>query len=126
MIFFSEQKEYTAQIFKYFKEAILTDIGLNATSNFCPLSAKATENQAACTQIFATVIGVLRKDVSMPIVSSESFLDEIIGEALKSTCQAQVVSFLRIVASIINKWKDGKAILIARFALYILLMSLVL
>lgn len=108
--FFSEQEEYIAQIFKYFKETNISDFGFNATSDYCPLSAEASENQAICTQIFATIIGVIRKDVSLPIASTASFLDEIISEALKSTFQAQILSFSRIIASIINKWKDGKVI----------------
>jgi hypothetical protein len=110
LIIRSEQQDYAAQTFKYFREANLDDLGLNATPDFCPLSANASENQAACTQIFATVVGVLRKDVCLPIISSETFLDEMVGEALKSNCQAQIVSFSRIIASVINKWKDGNAI----------------
>ena len=94
-------------MFKYFKDNDLSHLGLTATPGFCPLAAQASNAQAACTQLFATVISSFRKNVSMPIESNESFLDNIVGEALKSTHQAQIIAFSRIIASVINKWKDG-------------------
>lgn len=42
----------------------------------------------------------------MPIQSNESFLDNIVSEALTSTHEKQILAFSRIIASIINKWKD--------------------
>lgn len=97
-------------MFKYFKDLDLSHLGLTATPGFCPLSAQASNAQAACTQIFATVISSFRKNVSMPIESNESFLDDIVAEALRSTHQAQIIAFSRIIASVINKWKDGMLI----------------
>lgn len=45
----------------------------------------------------------------MPIQSNESFLDDIVTEALKSTHEKQILAFSRIIASVINKWKDDDA-----------------
>lgn len=42
----------------------------------------------------------------MPIQSNELFLDNIVSEALKSTHEKQILAFSRVIASIINKWKD--------------------
>ncbi|CAO0790536.1 unnamed protein product [Mucor circinelloides] len=102
----SEQEEYATQAFRYFKEKDLDTLGLKATPNFCPLSAQASKAQAACTQLFATVVASLRKNATVPIQSNESFLDDIVSEALKSTHEKQILAFSRIIASIINKWKD--------------------
>ncbi|KAL7335341.1 hypothetical protein PS15p_200831 [Mucor circinelloides] len=102
----SEQEEYATQAFRYFKEKDLDALGLKATPNFCPLSAQASKAQAACTQLFATVVASLRKNATMPIQSNESFLDNIVSEALTSTHEKQILAFSRIIASIINKWKD--------------------
>lgn len=33
-------------------------------------------------------------------------MDDIVGEALKSTHEKQILAFSRIIASVINKWKD--------------------
>jgi hypothetical protein len=107
-LIYSEQQEYVTRMFKLFKENDLSDLEISSNEVFCPLSAEAPEAQAVCTEIFSTVISALRKDVVLPNDSTESFLNQIIGEALKSTNQAQVVSLSRTVASIINKWKDGK------------------
>lgn len=95
-------------MFKLFKERNLEIIEIHSSSTFCPILADSPESQTPCTQIFSTIISALRKDVVLPIESAESFLDDIVGEALKSTNQAQVTSLSRIIASIINKWKDGK------------------
>ncbi|EPB91135.1 hypothetical protein HMPREF1544_02015 [Mucor circinelloides 1006PhL] len=102
----SYQQEYATQAFRYFKEKDLDTLGLKATPNFCPLSAQASKAQAACTQLFATVVASLRKNATVPIQSNESFLDNIVSEALKSTHEKQILAFSRIIASIINKWKD--------------------
>ncbi|KAK4518028.1 Sorting nexin, cytoplasm-to-vacuole targeting pathway/endosomal sorting [Mucor velutinosus] len=102
----SEQEKYAVQAFSYFKDLDLNPLGLKAAPTFCPLSAQASKPQAACTQLFATVIASFRKNVTLPIQSNESFLDEIVGEALKSTHEKQILAFSRIIASVINKWKD--------------------
>ena len=52
------------------------------------------------------MIASFRKSATLPIQSNESFLDDIVGEALKSTHDKQILAFSRIVASVINKWKD--------------------
>ncbi|KAL9549495.1 hypothetical protein MBANPS3_005181 [Mucor bainieri] len=102
----SEQEEYATQAFRYFKDLDLTPLGLKTASTFRPLSAQASEAQAACTQLFATVIASFRKSVVLPIQSNQSFLDDIVGEALGSMHEKQLLAFSRIIASIINKWKD--------------------
>ncbi|KAI9483867.1 MAG: Dos2-interacting transcription regulator of RNA-Pol-II-domain-containing protein [Benjaminiella poitrasii] len=110
-----EQKEFIALILKYFKTTDLTDLGLRATSDFHPLLSCASEPQAACTQLFATVISACRKDVasptedpSAPVNNSTytSFVNQVLEEALKSTRQAQIVSFSRMIASVLNKRKN--------------------
>ncbi|CAO3632451.1 unnamed protein product [Mucor fragilis] len=102
----SEQEEYAVQAFRYFKDLDLAPLCLQATPAFCPLSAQASKAQAACTQLFATVIASFRKNAALPIQSNEAFLDDIVGEALKSTHEKQILAFSRIIASVINKWKD--------------------
>lgn len=103
----SEQQDYVTRMFKLFKEGDLLNYNIPPNHSFRPLSAVAPEAQAACTQIFSTVVSALRKDVALPVDSIETFLDEIIGEALKSMNQAQVTSLSRVVASVANKWNEG-------------------
>jgi hypothetical protein len=83
-------------------------LGLLATPNFHPLASNAPEEQIACTQIYATVMSGFRKDAKMPAGSVQSFLESLLDRALKSDSQEQVVSFSRIIASLINKHKLGK------------------
>ncbi|KAI8092106.1 Dos2-interacting transcription regulator of RNA-Pol-II-domain-containing protein [Thamnidium elegans] len=101
-----EQQEYVIQMFKLFKENDLKVLQIESDAKFCPLSSDAPECQAVCTQIFSTIISTLRKDVALPIESTESFLDYLVAESLKSSNEAQIASLSRITASIINKWKD--------------------
>lgn len=96
-------------MFKLFKDGNLEVLKSSSSARFCPLLAGAPESQTLCTQIFSTMISVLRKDVILPVESTQSFLDEIVSEALKSQNQAQVTSLSRIIASITNKWKDGNS-----------------
>ncbi|KAG2213941.1 hypothetical protein INT47_001210 [Mucor saturninus] len=105
----SEQHDYISTMFKIFKEGNLQILDIHSGATFCPLLANAPESQIPCTQIFGTMICALRKDVVLPIQSTESFLDELVGEALKSQNETQVISLSRMIASIINKWKDEEA-----------------
>lgn len=73
-----------------------------------PPSSNATQALAACTQIFSTIVCSIRKDVELPVDTIEVFLDDVIRRALKASSQAQVTGLARVVASVINKWKDGK------------------
>lgn len=97
-------------MFKLFKEGDLQILDIHSGATFCPLLANAPESQIPCTQIFGTMICAIRKDVLLPIESTELFLNELVEEALKSQNETQVISLARIIASIINKWKDGKNI----------------
>ncbi|KAI8647563.1 RNAPII transcription regulator C-terminal-domain-containing protein [Parasitella parasitica] len=105
----SDQEDYAVKVFKYFKDLDLRHLGLDALPTFSPLSAQASKPRAASTQLFATVVSSFRKDVTMPVASNNAFLDEIVGQALISTNQPQILAFSRITASIINKWKDDEA-----------------
>jgi DNA repair/transcription protein MET18/MMS19 len=91
-----------------FKENDLSIVEVSDKSEFNPLSPNSAEALVACTQLFSTIVCSLRKDVKIPVESTELFLDEMVGKALKASNQAQVTSLSRIVASVINKWKDGK------------------
>ncbi|KAI7904266.1 Dos2-interacting transcription regulator of RNA-Pol-II-domain-containing protein [Cokeromyces recurvatus] len=111
-----EQQEYMSQFFNYFKEKGFQDFGLKVPADFCPFSACDSESQAACTQIFATIVCACRRDVLPPqLINNEatlhndpyiSFVDQIIKEALISSSQVQIISFSRMIASMINKRKD--------------------
>lgn len=105
--FFSEQQDYIVQMFKLFKDNDLAVLQIKSDTKFCPLLADAPDSQAVCTQIFSTIVSTLRKDVILPVESTESFLYDIVGESLKSSNEAQIASLSRITASLINKWKDG-------------------
>ncbi|RCH99505.1 hypothetical protein CU098_002625, partial [Rhizopus stolonifer] len=100
-----EQRSYVDKYFKHFKQENLFD-----KTDFCPLSSNAPEAQAACTQLFATIISSMRKDTSLPTESNQAFLDPMIEEALKSTFQTQIIAFCRIIASVINKWTQADAL----------------
>ncbi|KAI8354611.1 Dos2-interacting transcription regulator of RNA-Pol-II-domain-containing protein [Choanephora cucurbitarum] len=103
-----EQKEYAIKIFKYFKDGDLSEFGMifNNDINFCPLSANTSNAQAACVPIFAAMISAVHSNELLPIESEARFLDFVVNEALRTTRETQLVSFCRILASILNKWKS--------------------
>ncbi|OBZ91052.1 MMS19 nucleotide excision repair [Choanephora cucurbitarum] len=103
-----EQKEYAIKIFKYFKDGDLSEFGMifNNDISFCPLNANTSNAQAACVPIFAAVVSAAHFNELLPIESDAYFLDFVVNEALRTTCEIQLVSFCRILASILNKWKN--------------------
>lgn len=111
LYFFSEQQEYIIPMFKLFKDGDLTVLQIKSDTKFCPLSQDAPECQVVCAQIFSTIVSALRKDVALPIESTENFLDYLVAESLNSSSDVQIASLSRITASIINKWKDGKKLI---------------
>lgn len=107
----SEQQEYIIPMFRLFKDGDLSVLQIESDTKFCPLSQDAPECQAVCTQIFSTIVSALRKDVALPAESTETFLDYMVTESVNSSSHVQIASLSRIVASIINKWKDGKKLI---------------
>lgn len=94
-------------MFKLFKENDLLTIGVSDNAKFDANSVNASDATAACTQIFSTIVCSLRKEVKIPMESNELFLNDVVERAVNNSHQPQVTSLARIVASVINKWKDG-------------------
>ena len=77
-----------------------------------PKFNKTTEDspevRSAITQIFSTIVCSIRKGVALPVKSTESFLDDLVERIMNNSNLNQVTSLSRVVASVINKWKEGK------------------
>lgn len=94
-------------MFKLFKENDLSTIDVSGNAKFDPNSVNASDATAACAQMFSTIVCSLRKEVKIPMESNESFLNDVVERAVNNSHQPQVTSLARIVASVINKWKEG-------------------
>lgn len=52
--------------------------------------------------------------VEFPVASLDAFLDSLVEIALMTDCKSQLESVVRMIGSLINKWRDGKTYIYIR------------
>ncbi|KAI9302458.1 Dos2-interacting transcription regulator of RNA-Pol-II-domain-containing protein [Cunninghamella echinulata] len=100
----SNQKDNLDKLFKIFVDGDTSAIGLESIE-FLPLNAASPDAQHSTILIFAAIVNSARRDVSLPVESIESFLDNLINLALTSSNTILLNSLVRIIGSVINKLK---------------------
>ncbi|KAI7849449.1 Dos2-interacting transcription regulator of RNA-Pol-II-domain-containing protein [Circinella umbellata] len=103
-----DQKLFVDRMFQLYLHGDLSQVNIQA-SGFEPFKDESSNAQKATTQLFAAVVAACRRDVSFPVASTEDFVTQLVEIALKSTDEIQQVSLVRMIGSLINKWRDATA-----------------
>ncbi|KAI8148945.1 Dos2-interacting transcription regulator of RNA-Pol-II-domain-containing protein [Fennellomyces sp. T-0311] len=102
------QKAYIDRMFQLYLHGDLSQANITA-SGFAPLKDESSAAQKSTTQLFAAAIAACRRDVSFPVASTEEFINQLADIALRSNNETQRLSLVRIIGSLINKWRDATA-----------------
>ncbi|KAI9275582.1 RNAPII transcription regulator C-terminal-domain-containing protein [Phascolomyces articulosus] len=102
------QKPFVDRMFKLYLHGDLSQLNIQG-SGFEPFKDEPSNVQKATTQLFAAVVAACRRDINFPVTSIEDFLTQLVDITLVSTDEIQQVSLVRIIGSLINKWRDAAA-----------------
>ncbi|KAI8099496.1 Dos2-interacting transcription regulator of RNA-Pol-II-domain-containing protein [Halteromyces radiatus] len=105
----SQQQVNVDKLFKLFLEGDISVIGLSAME-FAPLKANSSEAQHDTVQLFGAIVASSRKEVSLPVKSIQSFLDDLVSLTLSSGNTILQNSLVRIIGSVINKLKSDESL----------------
>ncbi|KAI7878974.1 hypothetical protein K492DRAFT_132041 [Lichtheimia hyalospora FSU 10163] len=105
----SAQKTHLDSMFKLYLEGDLAQIGISAGA-FQPFQAGSPDTQKDTSPLFAAVVAACRKDMVYPVSSMESFINQLIDIALDTTNESLHTSAVRMIGSIVNKWKDAQTL----------------
>lgn len=76
--------------------------------NFHPLDQDSPVEQASCITILAHTLAVVKRDVSLPVDDTLSFLQRIISLSERPKSTAHRFALLRIIGLLVNKWMAQK------------------
>ncbi|SAM02494.1 hypothetical protein [Absidia glauca] len=106
-----QQKVNIDKLFRLFVDGDLTTIGLLSESvEFAPLKSNAPDSQHTTGQLFGAIVSSTRKDVALPVESTETFLNHLVSLALGISNTILLHSIVRVIGSVINKSKSNDSL----------------
>ncbi|KAI7872463.1 Dos2-interacting transcription regulator of RNA-Pol-II-domain-containing protein [Spinellus fusiger] len=106
------QKNYIDLTFDLFFNGNLTVIGLPRSDAFAPFKATSPDTQKATSPLFSAILSTCRKEIVYPLDNVEHFIDQLVGLALETSHTAQLNALVRMMGSLMNKWKESSTLTI--------------
>ncbi|OAD79724.1 hypothetical protein PHYBLDRAFT_179221 [Phycomyces blakesleeanus NRRL 1555(-)] len=103
----TSQKTHLDRAFNLFIHGDLSALKISSSTPFVPLETSSSDAQKSTTYLFSAIVNTCRKEVTYPVESLENFIDRLVNLALGTNHHGQLTSLVRIVGSLINKWKDN-------------------
>ncbi|KAI9028306.1 Dos2-interacting transcription regulator of RNA-Pol-II-domain-containing protein [Phycomyces nitens] len=106
----TSQKTQLDRAFNVFIRGDISILKITCSTPFGPFEINSPDAQKATTHLFAAIVNTCRKEVTYPVESLEKFIDNLVNLALGTNHHGQLTSLVRMVGSLINKWKDNAAL----------------
>ncbi|KAI9256906.1 Dos2-interacting transcription regulator of RNA-Pol-II-domain-containing protein [Sporodiniella umbellata] len=103
------QKVWIDRVFQAYTTGETIHLTGVSVSHFRPLDPDSAESIQRTVCLFSALVCSLRREVALPVLSMEDYLNELVTLALHSPVQTTSVS--RMVGSLINQWKQDNAAL---------------